>query len=155
MTAHPNSTSAINPRDIDRLSDVGVDAKAKGAVMLFANKRGRRAIDKLWPGMLWRTDDIFRLGHSDDWLFAHLVVHALPQHFEEKRPLAECVPDAVGFVVALALSAKAPRLRVFHYVGEPPDVGVRIYKQVAAPWFRQLRVVPEVKVLLAPGGGVH
>ena len=40
-------------------------------------------------------------------------------------------------------------------VGDPPDVGIRIYKKVAALWFRELRVTPEVRVLLAPGGGVH
>ena len=68
-------TYRIDLSRIDQLSDIGVEGKP-GAVMIFANEKGRAAVARLWPSLRWRTDDIFRLAHADDWLFTHVVITA-------------------------------------------------------------------------------
>jgi len=142
-------TYAIDPNRVDQLSDIGVDAKP-GAVMIFGNEKGRAAVGRLWSGLCWRTDDIFRLAHPDDWLFTHVVVTAIPPRLDRGKPLSEIHPDALGYLVAAALSAQ-PRIRVFHYSGDPPECRINTYKRQRSSWFKGLQVEPAHMVSIAPG----
>jgi hypothetical protein len=114
----PTKIVPIKMADIDRVSDIGVEAKDNPIVMIYANHRGRKAIDALWSGMHWTTDDIFRTMHDDNWLFAHVMVTGIPERFSKGKPVSDAQPDALSFLVALALSARSRKLRVFHYTGE-------------------------------------
>jgi hypothetical protein len=69
---------SIRLADADRLSDIGVEAKDNPIVMIFANARGRKAADRVWSGLHWMSDDIFRTVHSPDWLFTHVTVTDIP-----------------------------------------------------------------------------
>jgi hypothetical protein len=141
---------------IDRVSDIGIEAKDNPIVMIYANHRGRKAIDALWSGMHWTTDDIFRTMHDDNWLFAHVMVTGIPERFSKGKPVSDAQPDALSFLVALALSARSRKLRVFHYTGEfGEQPKISVYRGARAPWHKELRIDPGRRVVLAPTSGAH
>ncbi len=151
----PTKIVPIKMGDIDRLSDIGVESKQNPIVMIYANERGRKAANKAWPGLLWTTDDIFRLVHDNNWQFAHVAVTEIPEHFSKGKPVSETQPDALSFLVAMVLSVQSRKLRVFHYsgeFGERPKISV--YQQARRePWHKELRVDPGRRVVLAPTSG--
>jgi hypothetical protein len=150
----PTKIVPINISDIDRVSDVGVEAKDNPIVMICANRRGRKAIDVLWSGLHWMTDEFFRTMHDDDWLFTHVMVTDIPAQFSKGKPVSETQPDALSFLVALALSAQSRKLRVFHYTGEfGEQPKISVYRGARAPWLASLKVDPGRRVVLAPTSG--
>jgi hypothetical protein len=56
--------------------------------------------------------------------------------------VSEIGPDALSYLVAAALSARAHKLRVFHWVGDMHDIRINIYQGMKAPWFKGLRLDP-------------
>jgi hypothetical protein len=149
----PAHTFPINPSDVDRLSDIGVEAKDNPIVMIFANARGRKAANEVFPGLIWTTDDIFRLVHDDNWQFAHVAVTEIPERLSKGKPVSEAQPDALSYLVAAALSAHARKLRVFHYTGWGPEMKINIYRGQRAHWFKGLMIDPGRRVVLAPTSG--
>jgi hypothetical protein len=117
----------VRASEIDEKSDVGVDAKHGGVVMLYANGVGRKAVEEVFPDVEWETDDRFAACHKPEWLFTHVRVTKLPDYLEEVTPLAFAQPDAIGFAVAMAVQAVARPRRVFHYTGSGRDVQINIY----------------------------
>jgi hypothetical protein len=71
----------IDARSIESRCDIQVDAKVERIVMIFANAKGRKVVEDLWPDVEWATDEIFSSVHSPDWLFTHIRVTKLPPHF--------------------------------------------------------------------------
>lgn len=122
-----NMQKKIKIDDIDGNCDIQIDAKIGQIVMILANAEGRPLVEKLFPSVEWTTDDVFRLAHSDDWLFTHVRITSLQPHFAAKTALELCVPDAVGFAVAMALQSLAKRRRIVQWVGSGADVQMRVY----------------------------
>jgi hypothetical protein len=151
----PTKIVPIKMADIDRVSDIGVEAKDNPIVMIYANARGRKAANEVWPGLLWTTDDIFRLAHDDSWQFTHVSVTDIPECFSKGKPVSETQPDALSFLVAMVLSAQSRKLRVFHYTGEfGEQPKICVYQQARrSPWHRELRIDPGRRVVLAPTSG--
>jgi hypothetical protein len=140
----PTKIVPIKMGDIDRLSDVGVEGKQNPFVMIYANSRGRKAANRVWPGLLWTTDDVFRLIHDDDWKFCHVAVTDIPEQFAKGKTVAETHTDALAFLVAMVLSAQSGKVRVFHYAGpfgEAPKISVH-QEARRSPWHRQLKIDP-------------
>jgi hypothetical protein len=110
-------TMRIDAHSIESRCDIQVDAKVERIVMIFANAKGRKVVEDLWPDVEWTTDEIFSSVASPDWLFTHIRVTKLPPNFEAITPLAFASPDALGYLVALALQQRIvePR-RVIHWV---------------------------------------
>jgi hypothetical protein len=105
---------------IDSSCDIQVDAKVGRVVMIFANRRGRKVVEDLWPDVQWTTDEKFSRLHSPDWLFTHIRITRLPPHLEAVVPLRFASPDSLGFAVAASLQRRhgEPR-RVVYFSGEP------------------------------------
>jgi hypothetical protein len=112
---------AVIISEIDAKFDIQVDAKFEQVVMIYANPKGRKVAEDLWPDIEWSTDEKFRAGHSPDWLFTHVRVTGLPPHFTKKLALEDALPDAIGFAVAWALYRRAWPLRVAYYTGQVED----------------------------------
>jgi hypothetical protein len=117
----------LKPDQIDSNFDVQVEAKCERVVMVFANAKGRKVVEELWPDVEWATDEIFAEAHSDDWLFTHIRVTKLPPHLEETVPLAFANPDSLGLAVAIALQRVAEPGRVCHYMGYGKDLEIHTY----------------------------
>ena len=115
-------TTTIAARDVDSTCDIQVDGKVEQIVMIFANTKGRKIVEDLWPDVEWTTDDIFASVHSPDWLFTHIRVTRLPPFLGSKVPLAFASPDALGFAVAMALQRRAEPLRVVYYTGSGTEL---------------------------------
>jgi hypothetical protein len=114
--------------EIDTRFDIQVDGKFDQVVMIFANPKGRKIVEDLWPEVEWSTDEKFaRAGCSADWLFTHVRVTRLPPHLTETVPLSDATPDSLGFAVALALHRRAWPLRVAYYIGEVEDRSLMIH----------------------------
>jgi hypothetical protein len=114
---------------IDSTCDIQVDAEVGQFVMIFANAKGRKVVEDLWPDVKWTTDDIFASVHEPDWLFTHIRVTKLPPNLESKVPLVFASPDALGFGVAATLQRYAGVGRVIYYSGEAPaDVTINRFK---------------------------
>jgi hypothetical protein len=112
-------------REFDAGCDIQVDAKYDQHVMIFANPRGRKIVESVFPGVAWETDEILPGGgHSADWLFSHILVQKLPDHLEAERPLALAAPDAIGLAVAICVQQHAEVGRVALWHGELPDIWV-------------------------------
>jgi hypothetical protein len=94
-------SKTIKIGQIDSTCDIQVDAKFGQIVMIFANAKGRKIVEDVWPDVEWTTDATFASVHSIDWLFTHIRVTRLPPHLGERLPLAFASPDALGFAVAL------------------------------------------------------
>lgn len=120
-------TMQIPADQIDSVCDIQVEGKVEQFVMIFANPKGRKIVEDVWPDVQWTTDEFFSRGHSPDWLFTHIRVTKLPPHLEEKVPLAFASPDALGLAVAMALQRLAEPRRVAHYSGEGRDLKVNFY----------------------------
>jgi len=112
---------------VDSMCDIQVEAKVERVVMIYANDRGRRAVEDLWPDVEWSTDDVFSSGHSPDWLFTHIRVTRLPPHLEKTIPLAFASPDALGFAVASSIQRNYDPERVIYYSGQGRDIHVNIF----------------------------
>src|SRR6266545_743215 len=112
----------IDPNTIDETCDIQVDGKVGQIVMVFANAKGRKIVEDLWPDVQWTTDVIFAEAHSTDWLFTHIRVTRLPPFLDSKVPLAFASPDALGYAVAMAIQRRAEPLRVVHYTGSGTEV---------------------------------
>jgi hypothetical protein len=138
---------------IDRVSDIGIEAKDNPIVMIYANRRGRKAANEVWPGLLWTTDNLFRLVHDDNWQFTHVSVADIPERFSKGKPVFETQPDALSYLVAVALAAHAGKDRVFHYTGHGPELKINVYRGQRASWFKGLRIDPGRRVVLAPTSG--
>ncbi len=95
--------------------------------MIFANVRGRKLVEDLWPDVQWSTDDTFARAHSPDWLFTHIRVTKVPPHLEAKLPLAFASPDALGFAVAAALHRRTEPKRVVYYSGQGASLKVNMF----------------------------
>jgi hypothetical protein len=121
----------IRPDQIDSAFDIQVDAKVEQIVMVFANTKGNKVVEDLWPDVQWTTDEIFSQVHSPDWLFTHIRVTKLPPHLEGKTPLAFASPDALGLAVAMALQRLAEPRRVAHYTGHGAELKLNIYDGTA------------------------
>jgi hypothetical protein len=104
--------TSVKIGQIDSISDIQVDAKFENFVMIYANAKGRKAVEQHWPGVQWTTDEKIASVHSPEWLFTHIRVTQLPPHFEKEVPLALCTPDSLGFAVANALRRSSPTVRV-------------------------------------------
>jgi hypothetical protein len=108
--------------------DICVDAKPDQIVMVFANERGRKVVEDLWPEVDWSTDPIFASVHPPGWMFTHVRVTQLHFHFGKEVPLADAAPDALGLAVAMTLQCVAePDMRVAHFHGEDDEMGVNVY----------------------------
>ena len=107
--------------DIDSMCDIQVDGKLEQAriVMIWANSKGRKVVEDLWPDVEWTTDEIFSRGHSPEWMFTHLRIFRLPaQLVAEMSPHRPSI-DTLGFIVAAALQRRTEPKRVVYYTGEP------------------------------------
>jgi hypothetical protein len=113
------------------MCDIQVDAKVGSIVMIFANSKGRKVVESLWPDIEWTTDEIFARVHSPDWLFTHIRVTKLPPPLEERTPLAFASPDAIGCAVAMALQQCAEPRRVVHHSGQGENMKINIYNGAA------------------------
>jgi hypothetical protein len=116
-------------KDIDSMCDVQVEAKP-GAVMIFANPKGREIVEDLWPDVEWRTDEKFSSCHPAEWLFTHIRVTRIPPHFEKLVPLNFATPESLGYAVALAVARRAGPKRVVWWKGEAPDLEIIIMGDV-------------------------
>jgi hypothetical protein len=96
--------------------------------MIFANPKGRKVVEDLWPDVQWTTDEKFAKVHTPDWLFTHIRVTKLPPHLEATVPLTFASPDSLGMAVAMTIQRHAEPERVLHWSGEGPDVKVNIYR---------------------------
>ena len=115
---------------IDLICDIQVKAKVEQVVMIWANVKGRKVVEDLWPDVEWATDEFFSPMHSPDWLFTHIRVTKLPPDLEEGCPLTFAPPDAVGCAVATALQRLAAPERVAHFADD--TVGLYFY-DIAGP----------------------
>jgi hypothetical protein len=111
---------------IDHQFDIQVEAKFGQIVMIFANAKGRKLVEDLWPGVRWTTDEHFSSVHSPDWLFTHICVTKLPPHLESKTPLAFASPDQLGIAVSMALQRLAEPRRVVCYIGTGPNIRLNV-----------------------------
>jgi len=102
--------------------DIQVDAKFEQVVGIFANAKGRKIVEDVWPDVQWTTDEKFQYEHPPDWLFTHVRVTKLPSHLETMVPLSFASPDSLGFAVAATLQRHAELGRVIYYSGAVPDV---------------------------------
>ena len=57
-------TREVAPGTIDSTCDIQVDGKVEQIVMIFANAKGRKVVEDLWPDVEWTTDEIFSRAHS-------------------------------------------------------------------------------------------
>jgi hypothetical protein len=78
----------ISPDHIDQQFDIQVDAKCGQIVMIFANPKGRKVVEDLWPDVRWTTHEYFSSIRSPDCLFTHICETKLPPYLESKTPLA-------------------------------------------------------------------
>jgi hypothetical protein len=120
-------TTKIDPRKIDQTCDIQVDGKVEQIVMIFANPKGRKIVEDLWPDVQWTTDEIFASAHSSDWLFTHIRVTRLPPDLESEVPLAFASPDAIGCAVAITLQRRTEPRRVVSYSGSGADLKVNMF----------------------------
>ena len=125
-------TTKIALGAIDQKCDIQVDAKVEQIVMIFANQKGRKIVEDLWPDVQWTTDKTFASVHSSDWLFTHIRVTRLPPYLTSKVPLSFASPDALGFAVAIALQRSAEPRRVVYYTGSGAELKVNMFDGVSA-----------------------
>jgi hypothetical protein len=103
---------------IDLICDIQVKAKVDQVVMIWANVKGRKLVEDLWPDVEWATDEIFSRMHSPDWLFTHIRVTKLPPHLEENTPLTFASQLDAGFcpastkTISISGPPSTPRLTV-------------------------------------------
>jgi hypothetical protein len=116
---------------IDKQFDLQVDAKIGQIVMVFANAKGRKVVEDLWPDVEWTTDEIFSSIHSPEWLFTHVRVTKLPPHLEKTTPLPFASLDQLGFAVAMALQRVAEPGRVAYYSGHGHHMMLNSFGKVA------------------------
>jgi hypothetical protein len=129
--AHVRHTK-IRLNELDSSCDIQVDAKHHPVVMLIANPVGRHVVENFFPDVEWSTDDKFRTLHSDEWRFTHVRVTRLPPSFEKLVPLAFCVRDAIGLVVATHIQRGHTAGRVILYQGEGDDVKIHKFDGIPA-----------------------
>ena len=112
-------TTAVDYEQIEKGYDIQVDAKSGNIVMVFANAKGRKVVEDVFPDVEWSTDAAFATSRwSADWLFTHIRVTKLPPHFEEKVPLSFASYDSLGAAVAMVLQSRAEPRRVLHWLGD-------------------------------------
>ncbi len=116
---------------IDSICDIQVKAKVEQVIMIWANVKGRKVVEDLWPDVEWATDEFFSRTNSPDWLFTHIRVTKLPPDLEEGCPLTFAPPDAIGCAVATALQRLAEPDRVAHFTDD--TVGLYFYDITGAP----------------------
>jgi hypothetical protein len=114
--------------EIDSKFDIQVEGKIGQVVMLYANQRGRKIVEDLWPDVEWTDENFSPAGHSAEWLFTDLRVTRLPPLFEEKVPLRFCGPDELAVFVACVLYCRAWPLRVACFTGHD-----RVIKTFGSP----------------------
>jgi hypothetical protein len=114
--------------EIDSTFDIQVDAKFGQTIMIFANQKGRRLVEDLWPDVEWTTDEKFSKVHSADWLYTHIRITKLPPHLEEVWPLELAEPDAIAFAVASVLNRRGWPLRVAYYIGEGAQIRINSFE---------------------------
>ena len=98
--------------DLNSVFDIHVDGKFEQIVFISANAKGRKAVEKQWPDVMWSRDERFSALAPADWLFTHIRVTRLPSHLEAQIPLSFANPDSLGFAVAGALHVRIWPLRV-------------------------------------------
>jgi hypothetical protein len=140
----PTKIVPIKLGNIDRLSDIGVEGEDNQIAMMFANRRGRKAIDALWSGLHSMTGDIFRTMHDGNWLFTHVQVTDIPELFSKSKPLSEVQPDSLSFPIAHALSARARKTTRFPYAGEwGEQQKIYVYQKARRePWHKEHWIDP-------------
>jgi hypothetical protein len=105
--------------DIFDHADIVVVPKFHPVVMIYANAKGRKVAEDLFPDVEWARDALFANGTPPDWQFTHVRVTKLPPHLEEVAPLSDAVPDSVGLAVAVALQrVMTGPPRVANWVGQ-------------------------------------
>ena len=114
--------------ELDSKFDIQVEAKFDRTVMIFANQKGRRFVEDLWPDVEWTTDEKFSKIHSADWLYTHIEVTKLPPHLEEVWPLEFAEPDSIAIAVASALYRRGWPLRVAYYIGEGAEIQIHAFE---------------------------
>jgi hypothetical protein len=115
---------SLDSKDIGKVYDVifvsPADPKYADQVIAFAAPAGREAIGKILPNseIAWRplagsNAEVF----PDDWLEFTFVMdtvashpaHKLPQHLLDLRPLEDCTPDQLCYLMMVASNAQGGR----------------------------------------------
>jgi hypothetical protein len=115
----------IDIRKIDSICDVQVEGRVEQVVLIWANTKGRKVVEDLWPDVEWDADEKNHPNRGD-WLFAHIRVTRLPPFLGATPEFSN--PDALGFAVACAIQRRIEPRRVVLYTGYGPDMEVCLFE---------------------------
>src|SRR5262245_47794478 len=107
--------------------------------MIYANAKGQRIVEDLWPDVEW-TRDAYFVAYPEEWKFTHIRVTRLPPHLVATGIAHdEASPVSLGLVVALALAPMAEPRRVVHLLGDDPTKPqLQIYDKLSSAENRKL-----------------
>src|SRR5262249_16200306 len=98
--------------------DIAVEPKFNPVVMIYANSKGRKVVEDLWPDVEWTRDDPqFAPSFPLDWQFTHVRITKLQSHLEAKVPLSRAVPESLSMAVVWAIAPFADK-PVAHFWGD-------------------------------------
>ena len=129
MTRKPSWNGSISPRDIPNMADLlcVVEPRGRGAVTVLANAHGRDAVKRVFPvtRISWESN---ASGMPLDWLHAALNVpalassggHGLPREVYGDAALDEATPEALAFLLAIAVKDQGARAAVWDEGAEVP-----------------------------------